>query len=227
MTKQIRRSPDSSERLLKAAAKLFREKGFAATTVREIAAAAKVLPGSLHYRYPTKEALLLKLMDDAVERAISTVMRAVETSRDPAERLRLAIRSHLLLLLSGDDSIYVLLYEWRSLGEAAREIVERLRSRYEAFWDGLLYEAAGAGYFRSNLDLKLVRQMGFGALNWVVQWYRPDLGRTPEEIADAFWAFLSFGVVEDDRRPGNLAGLLSLLKQLSPAAPADKGLERG
>lgn len=213
MTKRIKHSLDRSDKLLKAAAKLFREKGFAATTVREIAAAAKVLPGSLHYRYPTKEALLLKLMDDAAERAISTVMEAVEASRDPAERLRLAISSHLKLLLSGDDAIYVLLYEWRSLGEAAREIVERLRNRYEAFWDGLLYEAAGAGYFRSNLDLKLIRQMGFGALHWVVQWHRPGAGRTPEEIADAFWAFLSFGVVDDERRSSLLP---SLLKQLSP-----------
>lgn len=221
----MKKASDRSDKLLKVAAKLFREKGFAATTVREIAAAAKVLPGSLHYRYPTKEALLLKLMEDAVERAISTVREAVETSRDPAERLRLAIRSHLNLLLSGDDAIYVLLYEWRALGKAAQGIVERLRNRYEAFWDGLLYEAAGAGYFRSNLDLKLIRQMGFGALNWVVQWYRPDTERTPEEIADAFWAFLSFGVVKEDRRPDSLAGLLDLLKQLSPDS-TEEGLKR-
>ncbi|MCS6886340.1 MAG: TetR/AcrR family transcriptional regulator [Acidobacteriota bacterium] len=190
MTKKL--AKERSERLLKAAAKLFREKGFALTTVREIAAAAKILPGSLHYRYPTKEAILVKLMDDALERATSVLRQAVGKANDPAERLKLAVKAHLELLLSGDDSIYILLYGWRSLGEAASGRIERLRTRYEALWDSLLYEAVSAGCLSKNIDLKLIKQMVLGALNWVVE---HSSGLTPDELTETFWMLLSGEVI--------------------------------
>ncbi|MGV3621617.1 MAG: TetR/AcrR family transcriptional regulator, partial [Archangium sp.] len=63
-------SAGSEERALIAAGKLFREKGFAATTVREIADAADMLPGSLHYRYASKDDILVALMKRGVERAM-------------------------------------------------------------------------------------------------------------------------------------------------------------
>ena len=155
------------EKLLAAAAWLFRRKGFAATTLREIAQAAGMLLGSVHYRYSTKDALLLALMERGIEHAIAAVQTAAAQSTDPTERIRLGLRAHLLMLLSGDDAVYVLLYEWRALSGPARDEMVRLRDRYEAFWDGMLYEAAGAGRVRSGVDLKLVRLYGFGAVNWV------------------------------------------------------------
>lgn len=187
-------------RLLDVAARLFRQKGFAATGLREIARDAAVLPGSVHYRFPTKEALLVALMERAVERAIAAVRAAASETSDPTERMRLGLRAHLRLLVSGDDSVHVLLYEWRSLAGDARDEMVRLRDRYEAFWDGMLYEAAGAGRLSARADLKLVRLFGFGAVNWVATWYSPDGGRTPEEIADAFWSYLALGVLADDKR---------------------------
>lgn len=187
-------------RLLDAAARLFRQKGFAATGLREIAGDAGVLPGSVYYRFPTKEALLVALMERAVERAIAAVRSAASETSDPTERVRLGLRAHLRLLLSRDDSVHVLLYEWRSLTGPARDDMVRLRDRYEAFWDGMLYEAEGAGRLRMGADLKLVRLFGFGAVNWVATWYSPDGERTPEEIADAFWTYLAFGLLADDKR---------------------------
>src|SRR3954447_4029785 len=96
---------------LDAAARLFRKQGFAATTVRQIAKQAGMLPGSLHYRFPSKEALLLALMERAIERSMAAVREAVSGQPDPLERVRLGLRAHLRLLVSGgDDSVYVLLY---------------------------------------------------------------------------------------------------------------------
>ncbi|HEY1086854.1 MAG TPA: helix-turn-helix domain-containing protein, partial [Archangium sp.] len=67
---------DTDERILRAAGSLFREKGFAATTVREIASAAELLPGSLHYRYASKDDILVALMKRGVERAVNAVQKA-------------------------------------------------------------------------------------------------------------------------------------------------------
>lgn len=205
---------DHAERVLQAAASLFRAHGFATATVRDIAAKADILPGSLHYRFPTKESLLIALMEHAVDQTTAAVRSAVSASHDPIERLRLGLRAHLRMLLSGDDAIYVLLYEWRALGGRAREEMVRLRDRYESFWDGLLYEAAGAGRIRDGLDLKLLRLLGFGAINWVAQWYSPSGERTPDEIADAFWAFIGFGVVADESRPADIGDIFRSLSAL-------------
>ena len=208
--------------LLDTAARLFRQKGFAATTLREIARAAGVLPGSIHYRFPAKEALLVALMDRAIERAIAAVQTAAAETSDPTERVRLGLRAHLELLLSGDDGVYVLLYEWRALTGRAREEIVRLRARYEAFWDGMLYEAAGAGRVRPGVDLKLVRLFGFGAVNWVATWYSPDGDRTPEQIADVFWSYMALGLLSDDQRRSVTPANIPVPEPPSPPSPSPK-----
>lgn len=195
---------DTDERVLLAAGKLFREKGFAATTVREIAAAADMLPGSLHYRYASKDDILVALMKRGVERAIHAV--EVATTKEPSaiERLRLGLRAHLELLCNGDDSLYVLLFDWRSLTSGTLKGVIRERARLEAYWEGLLLEAHASGTARPALDIELVRHFGFGAINWVATWYRPQDGRTPAQIADAFWSFLAYGLLHESARPPDL-----------------------
>ncbi len=195
---------DTDERVLLAAGKLFREKGFSATTVREIAAAADMLPGSLHYRYASKDDILVALMKRGVERAMSSVEQAIADEPNALERLRLGLRAHLELLCNGDDSLYVLLFDWRSLTLGAKDGVERERQRLESYWDGLLVEAHATGLARPLLDLELVRHFGFGAINWVATWYRPGSGRTPAQIADAFWSFLAFGLFHETARPADL-----------------------
>ncbi|HKP30844.1 MAG TPA: helix-turn-helix domain-containing protein, partial [Gemmatimonadales bacterium] len=81
--------------LLEAAGQLFRKKGFAATTVREIAEAAGVWPGTLHYYFPTKESILLALMEQGIGSAEEGFRAALEEAEDPMERIRLAIRNHI------------------------------------------------------------------------------------------------------------------------------------
>jgi AcrR family transcriptional regulator len=217
MTKRSTSARASVEIVLDAAARLFRGKGFAATTVREIAQAAGMLPGSLHYRFASKEAILVALMERALERVTRAVREAIASSKDPVERLRLALRTHLAMLVSGDDSVYVLLYDWRAVTGEAREAIVGLRERYEALWDGLLYAAAGAGRLRPRVDLRLVRLLGVGALNWAAQWFRRDGERTPEEVADALWAFLAFGVLCEETRPADVDAALAELSAVEPA----------
>ena len=177
---------DPAAPVLDAAGGLFRRKGYAATTIRDIADAAGVWPGSLHYRYRTKEAVLLALMERGVALAESAFRTATEGATDPIERLRLAIRAHVAMLVGKDHGTYVLLYEGRFLEGEPRARMARLRDRYDALWDGLLYQAVGAGLFLPDVDVRLTRLLILGAINWVPQWYSEDGSLTPDEIADAF-----------------------------------------
>jgi AcrR family transcriptional regulator len=205
------------DRVLDAAARLFRARGFEATTVRAIAKAARLHPGSLHYRYRTKDALLLALMRRGVEADLAGIRAAIRDTRDPVERLRLALRARLRYLLSR-HAAQVVLFEWRSLKGAAHDEMVRLRDGYESFWSGLLYEAVGSGRLRPAIDIRLLRFLIFGAINGVALWYRPDGPRTPDEISDAFWGLIAYGVLDEAHRPEDIDSVLRSLSALEVAA---------
>lgn len=169
-----------------AAGRLFRDRGYEGTTVREIAAAAGMLPGSVHYRFASKERLLLELMERGMRTAIDAVRAAAAAATDPADALQRALATHMSLLVSGDDAIYVNLYEFRSLHGDDRARIVRLRDTYEALWDGLLHRAAGAGLVRQDVDLKALRFLLLGAVNWSAQWFRPGGAMSVEDVARTF-----------------------------------------
>lgn len=199
MTKAAVQERGSDDVVLEAAAREFRERGYAATSVREIARAAGILPGSLHYRYPTKEDILSALMKRATDRLIEEVLTAATAGSDPLERLRLAIVAHLRILLSKEDSIYVLLYDWRSLSRTAVRAIDKHRRRYEELADQLIADAAAFAKVRPGVDLFLVRQLGFGAANWAAQWFDPDGPYTPEQVAEAFFTYVTMGTLKPQR----------------------------
>jgi TetR/AcrR family transcriptional regulator, cholesterol catabolism regulator len=195
---------ESNDRVLREAARLFRLQGYAATTVREIAKAADMLPGSLHYRYPSKDDVLIALMERAVDKAIAAVQAEIAKVADPIERIRVGMGKYLEMLLEGDDALFVMLFDWRSLPIGAKRGLDRARQRYEAYWDQLLAEGYATGRSRPVLDIKLVRRFGFGAANWVATWYRREDGRSPREIADAYWSFMAYGLLDEKHRPPDL-----------------------
>ncbi|MBL9015297.1 MAG: TetR family transcriptional regulator [Myxococcales bacterium] len=195
MTKAAAHARAHDDRALQAAARLFREQGYAGTSLRDIARAAGMLPGSLHYRYASKEDILSALMERAIDRLIESVLAATAASTDPLERVRLAMVEHVRILLSREDSVYVLLYDWRSLSPAAERAIARHRRRYEQFADELLAQAAAHAPLQPGVDLFLVRQFGFGAANWVAQWFDPKGPYTPEQIADSFFRYLTLGTL--------------------------------
>ncbi|MBX3146859.1 MAG: TetR family transcriptional regulator [Gemmatimonadales bacterium] len=177
---------DPVEAMLDAAGRLFRRKGYSATTIRDIAEAASVWPGSLHYRFRTKEAVLLALMERGIAIMESGFREAMATTDDPIAAIRQALRAHIARLVGNDHGTYVLLYETRQLEGEARERMTRLRDRYDALWDGLIRRALETDQLRSGLDVRLTRLFILGAVNWVPQWYSASGSLSPAEIADAF-----------------------------------------
>lgn len=188
------KSEAERERILATAAQLFRRNGFDGTTVRQIAEACGMLPGSLHYRYRTKDEILLDMMRMGIEKTIRAGAEATAQIEDPLQKVRAALQAHLRVLMSGDDLVYVLLFEWRSLRGKAREEVIRERDRYEKYWDAMLDALQAQGYVRADVDIRLVRLVGLGALNWAATWYRDGGQYTLEELGDALWNIISRGI---------------------------------
>jgi AcrR family transcriptional regulator len=160
--------------LLSAAAHLFRHQGFAATSTRDIAAAAGMQAGSPFYHFENKQALLAAVMQEGLHSALlrQAASLASLTDHTPAkDRLRALVRNHFEILL-GDQSDFVpvMLYEWRALDATQMEAITALKDRYEAAWVPSLQQLHGNGHLAG--DPGLVRLMIFGAMNWSVQWYK-------------------------------------------------------
>ena len=97
------------EHILEIAAGFFVRKGFNGTSIRDIANAAGMLPGSLYYHFPSKEALLLAVFEEGVTRISEAVDTALADSRGDAwDRLQTACQAHLSALLEGSDFAHVI-----------------------------------------------------------------------------------------------------------------------
>lgn len=169
--------------LLSAAGRLFVEKGFAATTTRDIAEAVGMRSGSPFYHFRSKHELLRAAILAGLEQGCQRLVEAVEGVDDPVQRLRVMIRAHLASLLEGDCQAPMLILESRSLDAVARAEIAAVAASYQEPWQAVLDELAAAGRLRNSAPP--VRLLLFGMLNWTSQWYRPDGALSLDEIAGA------------------------------------------
>ena len=161
--------------IIDGAARLFRVQGFAAASTRDIAAAAGMLSGSPFYHFESKTALLYAVMEEGMQRAVRSQAQTLAGLGEvpPRKRLAALVRQHCEILLGPEgDFVPVMLYEWRSLTPVQREAIAQIKAVYEAPWMPVLQTLYDAGALRTEPGL--ARLFIFGALNWAVQWYRPE-----------------------------------------------------
>ncbi len=180
------RRPDDAGRrgqLIRESARLFREKGFEATSVRDIAAATGLQSGSWVYHFKTKQDILAAVMEEGLQRALERIEAIGREQLSPREHFRSLLRAHLdTILAPGQDFIPVLLYEWRALAKKSRPRVVALQQRYEAVWDKVIAQLQRSGEWAQ--PTRIDRLLMFGALNWMAHWYRPDGPFDVAQLAD-------------------------------------------
>jgi len=174
--------------LVKAAARLFRHRGFDGTSTRDIAAAVGMQAGSPFYHFKSKGELLHAVMEQGMQAAIARQAQVLaEAPDDAAERLRRLVRNHFETLHGpGRDFIPVMLHESRSLAARQRATIARQQRDYEAPWLPVLKSLADNGRLRA--DVHLARLLIFGALNWSVQWFDKRKPASLDDVTDAAMA---------------------------------------
>ncbi len=172
--------------LLRAAAALFRSQGFAATTTRDIAAAAGMQSGSPFYHFKSKDALLFAVMQEGMHAALARQRAALPATanQSPQAQLRGLVQTHFQVLLGPDsDFIPVMLYESRSLNSDQRAALSALQSDYESLWTPVLAALHASGALRAPVGL--ARLLMLGALNWSVQWFDASKSATVDDLVEA------------------------------------------
>jgi len=183
--------------ILEAAAALFREKGYAEVSLREIARAANMKTGSLYYHFDSKESLVEEILTLGTQGALSAARAAVEalgSGADPVDKLQAAFTAHARFLLEEEDFASANLKILPQVPPAIRERHVRHDREYGEFLAGLIDEIALSGRLAPEIDGSLLRMLCFGALNWSISWYSPK-GRTPVEIADQLMRLVRYGAL--------------------------------
>ena len=175
--------------ILDAAAELFARQGFHAASMREIGAAAGMLPGSLYYHFPSKDELLLAVYEEGVRRIAERLDAALSEADRPWARLEAACVAHLEMLLeAGGDYAQVVIRVRPQDCPAMQARLIALRDAHEDRFKALIEMLE----LPAEADRQALRLMMLGALNWTQTWYRPG-GDPPATLARRFLALVAIG----------------------------------
>ncbi|MGV9565420.1 TetR/AcrR family transcriptional regulator [Streptomyces sp. NPDC003480] len=174
-------TPDAARRLLVAAVEAFAERGYHATTTRDIAGRAGMSPAALYIHYKTKEELLHRISRIGHEKALEILRTAARREGTATERLADAVSSFVRWHAGGRTTARVVQYELDSLGPDARAEIQALRRQVDAEVRGIIEDGVATGEF----DVLDVRGTTLAVLSLcidVARWFNLDGPRTPEEV---------------------------------------------
>jgi AcrR family transcriptional regulator len=177
---------ERGEEVYAAALRLFKEKGYHATSMQDIAAAVGLYKGSLYHYIGGKEDLLVQVFERAMGTLLADVERIVaDSSLRPSIQLRLLFQAHVQAVADNLDALTVYLHEFRALAGESLANVRAQRQRYKDLVSAIIERGVGVGEFAAS-DVGIATLGLLGMCNWVVQWYRPGGRLTAREIGGYF-----------------------------------------
>ncbi|WP_431045187.1 TetR/AcrR family transcriptional regulator [Streptomyces sp. P1-3] len=178
-------TPDAARRLVIAAVHAFAERGYHATTTRDIAGRAGMSPAALYIHYKTKEELLYRISSVGHRLALGIVQEAANGGGGPSERLTHAVRSFVRWHAEHHTTARVVQYELGALGEEHYAEVVALRREIDGAVRSILEDGVAAGVF----DVPDVSGTTVAVLSLcidVARWFNPEGRRTPDEVGELY-----------------------------------------
>jgi len=165
---------DTRQLLLSTAARLFSRHGYAAVSLRQIAAEAGVTTGSLYHYFGHKDQIVEEILDAGHKQVHAEVARAIVAvgpSARKAEKVVVGIRAHLAAVHEMDSFPAANIRIFAHVPPEIRAAVLPSRKAYEQYWTELLASGRGIGQ-KSRVDVYQLTMFFFGAANWTLEWYR-------------------------------------------------------
>src|SRR5258708_18714461 len=187
-------------RMCRTAAQLFRDRGYDAASVSDVARALGMTKAGLYHHFESKEALLFEIMMYGLERVRDEVIVPVRTVRDPEERLRQLIVRHARIATRGHGAIAHLGDEIRALpAPSRRQVEQRMRIYFDLIRDTLT-ELKKAGRLR-DVDPTVAAFSLIGMILWLPRWFRVGGRLDQASVANDIASFALGGLLAPPRRP--------------------------
>lgn len=184
------------EEIIHAAAVIFHEKGYEATSIQDVADAVNILKGSLYYYIKSKNDLLFEIIQEVHQGGLENLAQGRELDGNALERMRAFVVKHMTYNAKNLVEMTVFFHDFRSLSPERRSVIVEERDLYDSYLRELVADGQQEGSIRDDIDPKMATFSILGSMNWMYQWYSPDGPRPIEEIASEF-ADLAVDSVQD------------------------------
>jgi AcrR family transcriptional regulator len=200
------------EQILRTAADLFREKGYRASTLDDIAGRLSMSKATLYTYFRAKEEMLAAISRETIEGFTRELALVLRSSLPPDEKLRRVVRQHVRFVIDNRSFLTVFFSEEASLpARFARQLAAQ-KNRYDKSVESVVVEGIRRGVFRETPPRLVVFGL-LGMLNWVHKWYNPAGPWGAEEVSAAFLALVEGGLLRSARRGPRLESRLNRLRR--------------
>jgi len=180
--------------MISIAAELFAQKGYRATTVREIADAAGILSGSLYHHFDSKESIGDEILSGFINEVLANYRSTIDSAPDPQAALEQIVRSTSRTLSQHRAALTMLQNDWNHFAAQPRfAYLPKALREIERIWIGQLELGKQAGLFRPDLDAKLTYRLLQDVL-WVPAQWRRTRGYSIDQAVDGFLQILFHGI---------------------------------
>ncbi len=186
------------EKVLAAAVQLFAEYGYHASTMRDIAKMAGIQAASIYYHYPSKQALLIEIMESHMRQLNTNLERIVSKPYTVQQCLHEAISSHILLHTTYKSEFFIIDTEIRALEGDNRRKILTLRDHYEDVIQGLLREGMEQGILRQT-DVKISSYAIIAMCTEVARWFRPAGRLSVQQVIEMYYQMITEGLLLKDQ----------------------------
>jgi len=185
-------------KIINEAAYLFRKKGYAASTLREIAKRCGIEGGSIYFHFGSKQEILFTIMEEVMDQLTSQVNEGLAAESDPLEKLRTAIATHIKYHIEKLDKTYAADSDIRSLTNENYNLIIKKRRTYENIFVKILEEGVEKGIFRKS-DVKMTTFSILQMCTGVSYWFKKDEILSIDEITERYFNFICGGVKDSVR----------------------------
>jgi len=181
--------------LLAIAAELFADRGYVATTVRDIADEAGILSGSLYHHFDSKESMIDEILSTFIDQTLASYESVSAEGKGPKETFEGLVRTSLESMVDSRSAILIYQNEARFLAAQPRfSYLTAAHRKFEKIWTDVLKKGVKSGEFRDSIDPKLVYRLVRDTVWTAPRWYRPGGSLKPDRIIEQYLAVLVDGV---------------------------------
>ncbi len=185
------------QEILRAAARLFQQQGYDATSMNDVAAALRLSKGGLYHHFQSKDEILFEIMSHAMDITEERVINASRRIEGAEERLRTLIRLHIEIVISPEDrEITVMLHENHPLPTALRRKINGRKKDYVHFVENLIADVQRQRNSTGRVTPRTATFALLGMINWIYQWYKPYGPLTGDDIVHQYTELFFHGAVD-------------------------------